>query len=727
MKRLAGLILSVALLPALLFTPGVRAAENKRPMTVQDLFRFLRVSDPQISPDGKTVAYVVATVDLANNRSTSSIWLAPTDNKNGGPRQLTNAGKKDRHPRWSPDGRHLLFESNRSGDNQLWVIAIDGGEAKQLTHIASEAGNAIWAPDGSAIAFVSAVFPEYSSKPYSESNAENKRRKEEAEKNPVKARVFRKLFYRHWDDWVEDKRQHLFYLPLDGLPLNGDGQGIRTAGDPRDVTPGDRDAYPTSTTFSTGDDYTFSPDGKYLVFSAVPAKNEAWSTNYDICRVPVTGGSTDWETLTKDNDAADGGPRFSPDHKRLAYRRQNRPGFEADRWELMVVDCDGGGAFTGPPRSVSRELPGNKADLSVDEFVWSDPLSLIFAADENGFKPLFQVFLSPRPTPRPAPLIIVPQTGVKASVSVSQDGKAIAYTQALMTQPPEVMTSPGNLQTDTPHNLSHANDRLLAELDLPRPESVTVPGAGGKPMQMWILKPPGFDPAKKWPLAYLVHGGPQGAWEDGWSYRWNPEVWAAQGYVVALPNPRGSTGFGQKYVDEISNDWGGKCFEDLMAGVAYLEKQPYIDTDRMAAAGASFGGYMMNWFEGHTTKFKTLITHCGVYNFDSMYALTEELWFDEWEHGGPPWINRDSYEKFSPHRFAKNFKTPMLIIHNDLDFRVPVAEGLQLFTTLQRLGVPSKMINFPDEGHWVLKPANSSFWHKEVFAWLAKYAPPGGR
>src|SRR5262249_21089838 len=230
--------------------------------------------------------------------------------------------------------------------------------------------------------------------------------------------------------------------------------------------------------------------------------------------------------------------------------------------------------------------------------------------------------------------------------------------------------------------LSHANDKLLAELDLPRPESVKVEVEGGT-MQMWVLKPPGFDPKKKWPLAYLVHGGPQGAWEDGWSYRWNPQAWAARGYVVALPNPRGSTGFGQKFVDEISGDWGGKCYDDLMAGVAYLEKQPYVDTDRMAAAGASFGGYMMNWFQGHTTKFKTLITHCGVYNFDSMYALTDELWLDEWEHGGPPWKTRESYEKHSPHRYAANFKTPMLIIHNDLDFRVPVAEGLQLFTTLQ--------------------------------------------
>ena len=282
-----------------------------------------------------------------------------------------------------------------------------------------------------------------------------------------------------------------------------------------------------------------------------------------------------------------------------------------------------------------------------------------------------------------------------------------------------------NLAGNVVINVSNANTKLLAELDLPRPESVKVKVEGAD-MQMWVLKPPGFDPNKKWPLAYLVHGGPQGAWEDGWSYRWNPELWAAQGYVVAMPNPRGSTGFGQKFVDEISGDWGGKCFNDLMKGVEYMESQPYIDKERMAAAGASFGGYMMNWFQGHTTKFKTLICHCGVFNFDSMYATTDELWFDEWEHGGPPWgKNRESYDKFSPHKKAANFKTPMLIIHNDLDFRVPVSEGQQLFTTLQRLKIPAKFINFPDEGHWVLKPKNSEFWHKEVFAWLAKYVPPG--
>jgi dipeptidyl aminopeptidase/acylaminoacyl peptidase len=668
-------------------------------MKIEDLFAFKRVSDPQISPDGTTVAYVVTTVDLPGNKTSSSIWLVPTNKAE--PRPLTNTTKKDRHPRWSPDGRQILFESNRSGGNQLWVIDVDGGEARQLTTISTEASNGIWSPNGQNIAFVSAVYAEYSEKPFKESDDLNKKRKEEIEKNPVKAKVFTKLFFRHWDEWVEDKRKHLFVMPAGG-------------GDPKDVTPGDRDAFPTSDTFSIGADFTFSPDNQYLLYTAPPARDEAWSTNYDIWRVPITGGQT--ECLTADNKAADGAPRFSLDGTLLAYRAQKRPGFEADRWELMVVEVELSGALKGKPQSFTYGFDGSPVS-----FGWSARNMLCFTAEKQGMSPVF-VALGKRGTANQI------ETGhSNGSLTLSGDGLKFAFTRAALHHPPEVFVSTLRGGVYAPVNLSQANSRLLDELDLPRPESVTVPGEGSTPMQMWILKPPGFDPNKKWPLAFLVHGGPQGAWPDGWSYRWNPELWAAQGYVVALPNPRGSTGFGQKYVDEISGDWGGKCYEDLMAGLAYLEKQPYIDTERMAAAGASFGGYMMNWFAGHTTKFKTLISHCGVYNFDSMYALTDELWFDEWEHGGPPWLKRESYEKHSPHRFAKDFKTPMLIIHNDLDFRVPLAEGLQLFTTLQRLGVPSKMINFPDEGHWVLKPKNSEYWHKEVFAWLKTYVPPGGR
>ena len=693
-------------------------ATAARPMQVDDLFKFLRVSDAQISPDGFWIAYVVTKVDLDANKSSSNLWLADVAGKNP-PKKLTSTDKKDRHPRWSPDGKRILFESSRSGETQLWTIDIRGGEARQITNLATEASGAIWSADGKNIAFVSTIYPEFSKLPFKESDAANKKKMDEIKASPIKAKVFTKLFYRHWDSYVEDKRQHLFVLPYDA---NG-AEGFL---EPRDVTPGDRDAFPTSSTFSSGDDFTFSPDGKYLVFSAVPEKDEAWSTNMDICRVSINNTSDKWENLTKENLAADSAPMFSPDGNYLAYRAQKRAGFEADKWEIMIVETTQDGSFKGKPSSFTGAL---KTDVSVNDFTWAGKDKILFTADHLGKVALFQIL--PLEDIKAAALIKNQMSGYNSGISASADGAKIAFLNASMASPPQVFAGNADLRLSKPINISKVNETLLTELDLPKPESVTLPGAGDVPTQMWILKPPGFDPSKKWPVAFLVHGGPQGAWEDGWSYRWNPQAWAARGYVVALPNPRGSTGFGQKYVDEISGDWGGKCYEDLMKAADYVEKLPYVDKDRIGSAGASFGGYMMNWFSVKTGRFKCLISHCGVYNFESMYTTTEEIWFDEWEHSGPPWgKGRESYEKFSPHRFAENlakFKTPMLIIHNDLDFRVPISEGTQIFTALQRQGVPSRFVNFPDEGHWVLKPKNSQYWYKEVFTWLEKYVPPGGR
>jgi dipeptidyl aminopeptidase/acylaminoacyl peptidase len=686
-----------------LLVPALGFGEGKRSMTVVDLFRFKRVADPQISPDGKLVAYTVTTVDLAGNKSSSSIWTAPTGPA-GEPRQLTNTTKKDRNPHWSPDGKQILFESTRTGESQLWSIDLAGGEARQVTNLSTEASNPTWSPDGKSIAFVSAVYPENSDKSFKESDAANKKRKEEIEKGHVKAKVFTRLFFRHWDSYVEDKRQHLFVIPAPTL--------ASPIPEPRDVTPGDRDAYPTSTTFSSSVDFVFSPDSQYLVYTAPPERDEAWSTNYELLRVPVAGGKP--ETLSTGNKAADGGPVFSPDGKHLAFRAQRKAGYEADKWELMVVAVELDGTWQGKPHSLTHSL-----DRSVDDYVWTSPTTLLFTVEDNARSKLMTVTLHSAPADA--------DLGVEGGTFrwLSHTAGITALSRAALVNPPEVYVS----HDGKARNVSQANTALLAELKLPVPKSVSVKVEGAD-MQMWVLQPPGFDASKKWPLVYLVHGGPQGAWEDGWSFRWNPEVWAAQGYVVALPNPRGSTGFGQKFVDEISGDWGGKCYADLMKGMDYLEKLPYIDKDRMAAAGGSFGGYMMNWFAVSTDRFKTLITHCSVWDFDSMYATTDELWFDEWEHGGPPWgVKREAYEKHSPHRLAANiakFKTPMLIIHNDLDFRCPIGQGHELFSTLQRLHVPARFVNFPDEGHWVLKPANSEYWHKEVFAWLKKYVKPGG-
>ncbi len=708
----------ILLSTSLLFSQEAAQAQDamtKRPMNVEDLFAFQRVSAPNVSPDGKWAVFASSEItDSKNNKSVSRLWLVPTDGS-APPRQLTNPTAKDNNPKWSPDGRWILFESTRSGSSQIWVINPYGGEAKQLTKISTDASTATWSPDGRHIAFVSAVYPEFSSQPFAESDKANKEKADAIAVSPVKARVFKRLFYRHWDSYVEDKRQHLFVIDL-----TEDVPGELVASEPRDVTPGDRDSYPTSSTFSSTQDFSFSPDSTHLVFTAVPATDEAWSTNYDLCRVPITGGTTEWQTLTAANPAADGHPMFSSDGTKLAWRAQRKPGYEADKWEIVVAECNLDGSLAGEPSSLTPDI-----DLSFDEIVWRGNDQIITTAESNGSKPIYALTVS-----RPNIAERAQSVGTSMNLSISADGTVLVCNNSRLTHPAEVFAVQLNeqfLRSKAPGvNLSKMNEKLLSELALPTANSITVKGADDDPMQMWILTPPGFDESKKWPLAFLVHGGPQGAWSDSWSFRWNPQIWAAQGYVVAAPNPRGSTGFGQKYTDQISGDWGGRCYVDLMAGLAFMEQQAYIDTDRMFAAGASFGGYMMNWFEGNTKKFKTLVNHCGVYNFDSMYTTTEELWFDEYEHGGPPWgSNRESYEKHSPHRLAANFKTPMLIIHNDLDFRVPVSEGQQVFTALQRQGIPSKFINFPDEGHWVTKPANSRYWHNEIFLWIKEYCPPG--
>ena len=700
---------------------------KKRPMVVEDLFKFQRVADPQVSPDGTQVVYQVTTVSLEKNNSTTALWLAATDGKTP-PRQLTNPnGKKDTHPRWSPDGTSLLFESTRGGTGQLYVLKLGGGEAQAITKVSTGAGTGLWSPDGKHVGFVSTIRPEFSELPFAESDAKNAAADKAAEENPVKAKTFTRLFFRHWDSYVEDKRQHLFVI--DATPTGW--------GEARDVTPGDRDANPTSTTFSVGDDFTFTPDSKHLVFTAVPEKGESWSTNHDLCRVTLDNKSTKWESLTSDNKGADNSPRFSPDGKKLAWRSQAKAGYEADKWDIQLVDVKPDGTFAGKPSSLLGE-----DDLSSSEIVWCDNDRVVFIADSKGRNTPFTVQLDGNvkkgivaKAPNGKGSTGNYSSGSVGSLSFSADGSTYANAVSGLENPAVVgftrLQSSLDGHTSSGGPLDHANDALLAELDLPKPESVRVKIEDGE-MQMWLLKPPGFDAAKKWPVAYLVHGGPQGAWEDAWSFRWNAQVWAAQGYVVAMPNPRGSTGFGQKFVDQISGDWGGKCYRDLVAGLDAVEKLPYVDKDRIASAGGSFGGYMQNWFAVNdiAKRLKCQITHCSVYNFESMWGTTEELWFDEYEHGGLPWEIPGKYREFSPHTRAGNLgkhKVPMLIIHNDNDFRCPIGQGHELFSALQRQGVPSRFVNFPDEGHWVLKPKNSQHWHKEVFAWLTKYCPPGGR
>lgn len=675
----------------LLATLSAFAAE-RRPMTFADLAAFHRVSDPQPSPDGKWVAFVVTDADVAENKTASDVWLVPT--AGGEPRRLTSSPKHDRHPRWSPDGLWIAFDSNRGGDFQVWLLPVDGGEARQLTTLSTGATGGVFSPDGRQIAFVSSVYPEFSQKPLAEADKANKERLDAPEKTKVKAQVFTQLPVRKWSELHDGRRQHLFVLAVTN--------GI-AAGEPRNLTPGAGDAVPWSSTFSAGDDWVWSADSREIIHtpSPTPVREEAWKTDHNLAAITVATGAS--RVLTT-NPAADGSPRVSPDGKWIAYRAQARAGFEADRWQLMLLD-----RATGATRSLTPNL-----DSSVEGITWTaDSKTLVIEAEDKATKALWTVTTAGNDV---KPLVT---GGSSGEATVAASGQVI-FTQSRLAAPPEVMRV--SLAGGTPVALTKLNSARLGELALNEPESVTVKGAGDVPVQMWILKPPGFDAAKKWPLVFWVHGGPQGAFMDSWSFRWNAQLWAAQGYVIALPNPRGSTGFGQKFTDEISHDWGGKVMTDLMACLAHLEKQPWIDPRRMASAGASYGGYVMNWFQGHTDKFRTLVTHCGVFEFHSMYGTTDELWFDEWEHG-IPWEKAD-FAKHSPDQFAAKFRTPNLIIHNELDYRVPLGQGLALFTALQRQGVPSKLLYFPDEGHWVLKPANSELWHTTIFDWLKEYLKP---
>jgi dipeptidyl aminopeptidase/acylaminoacyl peptidase len=659
-------------------------AQALRPMEIQDLFRIKRISAASFSPDGKQVVFTVTTSDTVENKTTTDLWICSIDGTNL--RQLTNDPKHDRNPAWSPNGQWIAFESTRTGDSQIWLISPEGGEPRQLTKISTEADTVVWTPDSKSLGFVSTVNPAYSAKPFSESDALNKKDLEQAKDGKIKAKIITKYFYKHWDQWVDGKRKHIFIQSIDG-------------GDPKDVTPGDRDAVPTSTTFAEGPEFTFSPDGKELAFTQAPTENEGWNTNHDIFVMPVGGGS---EKKLTENRAADGEPSYSPDGKWLAYRAQSIPGHEADRWQLYLYE-----RASGKTRSLTWEF-----EDSVEHFAWSpDSKAIYFHSQERGKVPIYKVSINGNDVSK------VLDTHTNGHVLVSSDGTTLVFEHQRSTRPVELCSvgSDGkNLK-----QITHINDELFAELDIPAPESIEYKGAGETKIQAWLYKPPAFDEKKKYPFVLLIHGGPQSAWLSSWSYRWNPALWAAQGYVVMTPNPRGSTGFGQHFVNEISRDWGGKVYVDLMNGVDYAEKLSYIDKNRKAAAGASYGGYMIFWIAGNAPeRFNTLISHDGVYNFYSMYGTTEELWFDEWEHGGTPWDASDLYNQFSPHMHAAKWKTPMLIIHSELDYRVPVSEGMQAFNVLQRKGIKSKWLYFPDENHWVLKPGNSELWHKTVFEWL---------
>ncbi|MBZ5679995.1 MAG: S9 family peptidase [Acidobacteriia bacterium] len=636
-----------------------------------------------------------------------------------------------------------------------------------LTWITTEAAGELWSPDGKNIIFTSDVYPECAGTP-AEEEACNEKKLDETNKSKVKAQIFDRLLYRHWNAYKEGKRSHIFAAVAPTETPITKAIGLDQAR-PRDLTPGDYD----SPVFSLGgqDNYAFSPDGQEICYTSNHDKNEAASTNNDLWIVPVREGGVA-KNITADNPASDSTPLYSPDGRYIAYRAQQRPGYESDRFRLMLYDRK-----TGEKKNLTEDFDG-----WVGSFTWlshSGPeYHLLFVSESQGDATIYEVYTNAGATPKcvlvtkigdPTPVCVPPfpnepeklgerrwgmghltyyadkyglrltrkAGGYDDDLAITPDGKRVLFTEMSIYAPTEIYSREIDATDDETHpagtQITHINDEVLSQIDMSADwhvgashfgnvGSFLFKGAHGDDIQGFLVKPPNFDAAKKYPVKFLIHGGPQGAWGDDWSYRWNPELFAANGYVVIMINFHGSTGYGQKFIDAINGDWGGAPFEDLMKGLDYAEKTyPFIDKNRECALGASYGGYMANWILGHSDRFKCIVSHDGMFNTFSAWGTTEELWFNNWEFQGTPYTNHDMYNKWSPRNSAKNFKTPTLVIHGQRDYRLDVSEGFQLFTTLQTMGVPSKMLYFPDEGHWVLKPQNSQLWYKTVNEWVDQW------
>jgi dipeptidyl aminopeptidase/acylaminoacyl peptidase len=618
-------------------------------------------------------------MDVAGNKRPRHIWTVPVSG--GAPRQLTREGESNERPRWLPDSKSIAFISDRGGASQVWIMDADGANPRQITSFATEAGGVLVAPGGKNLVFTSEVYPECGG-----DDACNKKLLDADKNSPVKARIYNSLLYRHWTRWHSSRRSHVLVVPVSG-------------GSPKDLTPGDRDVPP----FSLGgpDDYTISPDGAELCYALNTDPVAAASTNSDLFVISISGGQGPARKITS-NPGADSSPLYSPDGRWLAWRMQSRPGYESDRWRLVVMDR-ATGRFTVVTDTVDRWVTG---------FTWSPDSSKIFFTTEDRGRQHIQ-FIS----------VSGGEIRVAASgdshldeMQFAPDGKTMIYTASSAVQPVEIYRA--SASGGSPVALTRLNDAILESSQLTPPDEFTVEGAEGAQVHCFMVKPPDFRKDRRYPVLVLIHGGPQGAWGHSWTYRWNPQVFASAGYLVVMPNPRGSTGYGQKFIDEINNDWGGRAFDDLMAVADHLAVLPYADPARMAAGGGSYGGYMANWILGHTARFKALVSHAGVYELRSEFGETEELWFPLWEFGGPPWEKPEDYTRWSPATYAKEFRTPTLVIHGELDFRVPFGQGLQLFTALQMQKVPSKLLIYPDEGHWILKPQNSLLWYKTFIDWI---------
>jgi dipeptidyl aminopeptidase/acylaminoacyl peptidase len=653
---------------------------QKKPFAIEDLYKIKSVSNPQISPDGKKIAFVVAESNLQKGKTNSELYVIDADGSNL--KRMTNNPASDAHPRWASDGKSILFTSSRKDGQQAWLLPADGGEPKQLTTFSMGVSDPEWMENGKSFIFTSDVFPECGA-----DDACNKKNDTGLSEGPIKAHMTDRLLYRHWTSWKDGKRTHTFVFDI------GKNSTV-------DLTPGDYDA----PAFSVGGGgFGISPDSKELCFESNHDSNEAETTNKDLFIVFKDGTGT--KNITEGNKAYDGDPSYSPDGRYIAFKKQNIPTFEADKFDLVVYDRKTGEQTT---------LTGSFENW-VNDFKWSsDSRSIYFTAQVQGHVPLFAVDLKSK---RISQII---DTKTIDAFDLSPDGLYIALTRRAVGEPVELYrctTDGKNL-----HRLTQFNKPVEDSVDIRPAEELWITSSTGKNIHTFIVKPHNFDPSKKYPLILNVHGGPQSQWADAFRGDW--QVYPGAGYVVAFPNPHGSTGYGQDFTAAISKDWGGKVYDDVMSVADSLAKIPYIDKDRMGAMGWSYGGYMMMWLEGHTNRFKAIASMMGVYNLTAMHGATEELWFPEWDLNGVPWES-NLYNKWSPNMFVKNFSTPCLVITGEQDFRVPYTQSLEFFTDLQKMKVPSRLIVFPNDGHWPSGVKSMPLYYNAHLDWFHKYLGGG--
>ncbi|HEY1549665.1 MAG TPA: S9 family peptidase [Kofleriaceae bacterium] len=678
MKRLTILVMLAAAATAVSAAP--------KGLTIDDMLAMQRVGAPSVSPDGKRVVFAVRDTDFDANKGRFDLWMVNIDGS--GLVHLTTDPGNETDPQWTRDGQWIYFLSNRDGSEQVWKISPNGGEAEQVTRLPIDLNGFTLFPDGKHVALAADVWPD------AKSLAESAKRDRHESKSKVKAQVYDQLLFRHWDQWEDGKYSHVFaWTPPE---LGG------KADDAKDLTPGQMTDTPVPP-FGGMEEVQVSPDGKWVAFVArVGGREMAWTTNTDVFLVPSNGSAKPID-LTTANKAYDNTPRFSPDGKSLAITMMKRGGFESDCTRLAVIDLT-----SHAVRDVSEAW-----DRSVGEVEWAPDGKTIFTSTDNvGQHSIFAIDVAS------GNARVIVDKGTNESPALA--GDRLVFARDTLKLPTELFSV--KLDGSDLRQITHFNDARVKNIVWGDYEQFTFKGAKGDTVYGYAIKPAGYVNGTKYPIAFLIHGGPQGSFGDHFHYRWNPEVFAGHGYGVVMIDFHGSTGYGQAFTDAISGDWGGAPYDDLMMGLdAAIAKYSWLDGSRAAALGASFGGYMINWINGKTDRFKALVVHDGNNDERAAYLMTEELWFPEWEHGGTPWEKPEGYAKHEPFDLIKNWKTPTLVVHGGLDFRIPSTAGMATFTALQRKGVPSRFLYFPDENHWVVKPQNSKLWHDEVFAWIDKY------